>query len=61
LVRQSSFALAIGEHADHRGEIAAHSAAVTFARSVRVRHLEALDGTPIIDIKPILSGDIGRR
>ena len=24
-------------------------------RRVRVRHLEALDGTPIIDVKPILS------
>ena len=28
---------------------------------VRVRSLEALDGTPIIDVKPILSGDIGQR
>jgi tRNA-Thr(GGU) m(6)t(6)A37 methyltransferase TsaA len=28
---------------------------------VRVRHLEVLDGTPIIDIKPILSGDSGQR
>jgi tRNA-Thr(GGU) m(6)t(6)A37 methyltransferase TsaA len=28
---------------------------------VRVRHLEALDGTPIIDVKPILSEDIGQR
>lgn len=26
-----------------------------------VRHLEALDGTPILDVKPVLSGDIGRR
>jgi tRNA-Thr(GGU) m(6)t(6)A37 methyltransferase TsaA len=29
-------------------------------RRVRVRQLEALDGTPIIDVKPIL-GDIDRR
>jgi tRNA-Thr(GGU) m(6)t(6)A37 methyltransferase TsaA len=28
---------------------------------VRVRNLEALDGTPIIDIKPILSEDINQR
>lgn len=27
---------------------------------VRVRHLEALDGTPIIDLKPVL-GDIAQR
>jgi tRNA-Thr(GGU) m(6)t(6)A37 methyltransferase TsaA len=26
-----------------------------------VRHLEALDGTPIIDVKPILSADVGER
>ena len=30
-------------------------------RRVRVRNLEALDGTPIIDLKPILSGDISQR
>jgi len=30
-------------------------------RRVRVRNLEALDGTPIIDVKPILSEDIGQR
>jgi tRNA-Thr(GGU) m(6)t(6)A37 methyltransferase TsaA len=28
---------------------------------VRVRHLEVLDGTPILDVKPVLSEDIGRR
>ena len=28
---------------------------------VRVRSLEALDGTPIIDIKPILSKDLSQR
>ena len=28
---------------------------------VRVRNLEALDGTPIIDLKPVLSSDIGER
>jgi tRNA-Thr(GGU) m(6)t(6)A37 methyltransferase TsaA len=30
-------------------------------RRIRVRSLEALDGTPIIDVKPILSEDIGQR
>ena len=28
---------------------------------VRVRNLEAVDGTPIVDVKPVLSGDIGER
>jgi tRNA-Thr(GGU) m(6)t(6)A37 methyltransferase TsaA len=28
---------------------------------VRVRNLEAVDGTPIIDVKPVLSGDVRER
>jgi tRNA-Thr(GGU) m(6)t(6)A37 methyltransferase TsaA len=28
---------------------------------VRVRDLEAIDGTPIVDVKPVLSGDIRER
>lgn len=28
---------------------------------VRVRNLEAVDGTPILDLKPVLSGEIGER
>jgi tRNA-Thr(GGU) m(6)t(6)A37 methyltransferase TsaA len=28
---------------------------------VRVRSLEALDGTPILDVKPVLHGDISQR
>jgi tRNA (Thr-GGU) A37 N-methylase len=28
---------------------------------VRVRNLEAVDGTPIVDVKPLLSSDIGER
>lgn len=28
---------------------------------VRVQHLEALDGTPIVDLKPVLSEEIGER
>jgi tRNA (Thr-GGU) A37 N-methylase len=30
-------------------------------RRLQVRHLEALNGTPIIDLKPILSRDIRQR
>ena len=30
-------------------------------RRLRVRHLEALNGTPIIDLKPVLNEDIGQR
>ena len=30
-------------------------------RSLSVRSLEALDGTPIVDIKPVLSSDVGER
>ncbi|HEX7118380.1 MAG TPA: tRNA (N6-threonylcarbamoyladenosine(37)-N6)-methyltransferase TrmO [Longimicrobiales bacterium] len=40
----------------HRVEIAAVD-----GLRVQVRSLEALDGTPILDVKPILSNDIGRR
>jgi tRNA-Thr(GGU) m(6)t(6)A37 methyltransferase TsaA len=28
---------------------------------MRVRDLEAVDGTPIVDLKPVLSGEIGER
>jgi tRNA-Thr(GGU) m(6)t(6)A37 methyltransferase TsaA len=40
----------------HRVEITAIE-----GRRMRVRNLEVLDGTPIIDVKPILSGDISQR
>ena len=40
----------------HRVEITAID-----GRRVRVRSLEVVDGTPIIDLKPILSGDISQR
>ena len=30
-------------------------------RRMRVRNLEALDGTPIVDLKPVLAGEISRR
>jgi tRNA-Thr(GGU) m(6)t(6)A37 methyltransferase TsaA len=28
---------------------------------VRVRNLEAIDGTPIVDVKPVLSGEVSER
>jgi tRNA (Thr-GGU) A37 N-methylase len=28
---------------------------------VRVRNLEAVDGTPIVDLKPVLSDDLSER
>jgi tRNA-Thr(GGU) m(6)t(6)A37 methyltransferase TsaA len=28
---------------------------------VRVRNLEALDGTPVVDVKPVLSADVSER
>jgi tRNA-Thr(GGU) m(6)t(6)A37 methyltransferase TsaA len=40
----------------HRVEVTAID-----GRRVQVRNLEVLDGTPIIDVKPILSGDISQR
>ena len=40
----------------HRVEITAVD-----GRRLRVRNLEALDGTPIIDVKPILNEDISKR
>jgi tRNA (Thr-GGU) A37 N-methylase len=40
----------------HRVEITAVD-----GRRVRVRNLEALNGTPIIDVKPIPRADIGQR
>jgi tRNA-Thr(GGU) m(6)t(6)A37 methyltransferase TsaA len=30
-------------------------------KRVRVRNLEALDGTPIVDVKPVLDSDVGER
>jgi tRNA-Thr(GGU) m(6)t(6)A37 methyltransferase TsaA len=37
-----------------------HVTAVESGR-LRVSSLEAIDGTPIVDVKPVLSPDIGRR
>lgn len=43
--------------------IGLHEVAVTDVQGarVRVRSLEALDGTPIVDVKPVLSPGIGER
>ena len=30
-------------------------------RRIKVRNLEALDGTPIVDVKPVLSSEISER
>lgn len=40
----------------HRVRIDAIDGAV-----VSVRHLEAVDGTPVLDVKPVLGSDIGTR
>lgn len=43
--------------------IGVHRAQVTAVEGARVRvsHLEAIDGTPILDVKPVLSEDVGQR
>ncbi|NED98916.1 tRNA (N6-threonylcarbamoyladenosine(37)-N6)-methyltransferase TrmO [Phytoactinopolyspora halotolerans] len=40
-----------------------HQAEITAidGRVLTVDHLEALDGTPIVDVKPVLSGDVDER
>lgn len=40
----------------HRVEVAAIDGA-----RIQVRNLEAVDGTPILDIKPVLGGDVSER
>ena len=40
----------------HRVEVAAIE-----GRRIRVRNLEALDGTPVVDVKPVLSSNAGER
>jgi tRNA-Thr(GGU) m(6)t(6)A37 methyltransferase TsaA len=40
----------------HQVEVAALEGA-----RVRVRNLEAVDGTPVLDLKPVLSSEIGER
>lgn len=40
----------------HRVEVAAIE-----GDRVRVRNLEAVDGTPVVDVKPVLSTDVGER
>jgi tRNA-Thr(GGU) m(6)t(6)A37 methyltransferase TsaA len=53
-----------GTRSPHRpNPIGLHRVVVTEidANRVRVRDLEALDGTPILDLKPVLSSDVGER
>lgn len=53
-----------GTRSPHRpNPIGLHRAEVTAVegRRVRVRALEALDGTPILDVKAVLSEDVGAR
>jgi len=49
--------------ADRPNPIGLHQVEITAIEGsrVRVRGLEALDGTPIIDLKPVLSADVGKR
>jgi tRNA-Thr(GGU) m(6)t(6)A37 methyltransferase TsaA len=49
--------------ADRPNPIGLHQVEVTAIDGprLRVRNLEALDGTPIIDVKPVLSQKIGQR
>jgi len=45
----------------HRVGIVAISGAAGEPRALRVDALEALDGTPILDVKPVLAGPVGVR
>ncbi len=48
---------------DRPNPIGLHDVVITAVdgRRLQVRHLEALNGTPIIDVKPLLSRDIRQR
>jgi len=48
---------ASGDQSETLG-LRARSAVSAPSPTVRVRNLEALDGTPIVDVKPVLSSDI---
>jgi tRNA-Thr(GGU) m(6)t(6)A37 methyltransferase TsaA len=51
-----------GTRSPHRpNPIGLHRVEITAVDGRRMRSLEALDGTPIIDIKPILSGEMSQR
>jgi tRNA-Thr(GGU) m(6)t(6)A37 methyltransferase TsaA len=45
----------------HRVELVAICGGAGDPRRLRVDALEALDGTPVLDVKPVLSGDAGSR
>ena len=48
---------------DRPNPIGLHRVEITFVRGnrIRVSHLEALDGTPIIDVKPVLVEGLAER
>jgi tRNA-Thr(GGU) m(6)t(6)A37 methyltransferase TsaA len=48
---------------DRPNPIGLHTVEITGieAGRIRVRHLEALNNTPILDVKPVLSGNIQER
>ena len=48
---------------DRPNPIGLHDVVITAVegRRLQVRHLEALNGTPILDLKPVLSRDVGHR
>jgi tRNA-Thr(GGU) m(6)t(6)A37 methyltransferase TsaA len=53
-----------GTRSPHRpNPIGLHRVEVTAVDGLRVqvRGLEAIDGTPILDVKPVLAGDVGLR
>jgi tRNA-Thr(GGU) m(6)t(6)A37 methyltransferase TsaA len=53
-----------GTRSPHRpNPIGLHQVEITAVEGprVRVRHLEPVDGTPILDVKPVLAEDIARR
>lgn len=48
---------------DRPNPIGLHDVVITAVegRRLQVRHLEALNGTPILDLKPVLSRNVGQR
>jgi tRNA-Thr(GGU) m(6)t(6)A37 methyltransferase TsaA len=48
---------------DRPNPIGLHTVEITAVEGgrIRVRHLEALNNTPILDVKPVLSGNIAER
>ena len=52
----------VGTGPEVMDDLGLHRVEITVdGRRLRVRHLEALDGTPILDVKPVLSEDVSQR